>query len=306
MKNSAIIVLILFAFLKTHAQDYLISFAGTGDTTAIETIKVYNLTSGTDVTLNGGDILHLKPASGIEVLGNNTSPLQIHPNPMAENSVLRFLAPGSGDAVISIVDISGKIVSQFRLFLSRGTHEFSISGIQQGMYLLKATGENYSYSVKMISQSTSLSNPVIKYISGEKGQSLKTTTQQEIINSTVDMQYTQGDLLLYKSKSGRYSTIVTDIPTASKTITFHFAGCIDHDGHKYPTVQIGIQTWMAENLNVGTLINDTTSANNNGILEKYCYEDNESNCDVYGGLYQWNELMNYDTTPGIQGICPPG
>jgi uncharacterized protein (TIGR02145 family) len=25
-----------------------------------------------------------------------------------------------------------------------------------------------------------------------------------------------------------------------------------------------------------------------------------------GGLYQWNEMMGYSTTPGVQGICPPG
>ena len=27
---------------------------------------------------------------------------------------------------------------------------------------------------------------------------------------------------------------------------------------------------------------------------------------MYGGLYQWNEMMQYTTTPGVQGICPIG
>ncbi len=44
----------------------------------------------------------------------------------------------------------------------------------------------------------------------------------------------------------------------------------------------------------------------NGIIEKYCYDDNTSNCDTYGGLYQWEEMMQYVTTPGAQGICPDG
>ena len=39
----------------------------------------------------------------------------------------------------------------------------------------------------------------------------------------------------------------------------------------------------------------------NSILEKYCYEDNPTNCATYGGLYQWEELMPYS---GIQDICP--
>ena len=39
-------------------------------------------------------------------------------------------------------------------------------------------------------------------------------------------------------------------------------------------------------------------------MEKYCYNDLESSCDVYGGLYQWDEMMQYVTTPGAKGICP--
>ncbi|PJA37351.1 hypothetical protein CO181_03835, partial [candidate division WWE3 bacterium CG_4_9_14_3_um_filter_43_9] len=38
----------------------------------------------------------------------------------------------------------------------------------------------------------------------------------------------------------------------------------------------------------------------------YCYDDNEANCDTYGGLYQWDEMMQYTATQGVQGICPTG
>jgi uncharacterized protein (TIGR02145 family) len=78
------------------------------------------------------------------------------------------------------------------------------------------------------------------------------------------------------------------------------------DGKVYSSVQIGTQCWMAQNLNIGTLLPGTSSQTNNGIIEKYCYEDTELNCEVYGGLYQWNEMMEYFTTQGIQGICPTG
>ncbi len=36
------------------------------------------------------------------------------------------------------------------------------------------------------------------------------------------------------------------------------------------------------------------------------YDNNPVNCTTYGGLYQWNEAMQYVTTPGAQGICPTG
>jgi len=78
------------------------------------------------------------------------------------------------------------------------------------------------------------------------------------------------------------------------------------DGKKYATVQIGSQCWMAENLNVGNQIDGVTAQTNNTVNEKYCYNNSEANCTIYGGLYQWDEMMGYTTTAGIQGICPQG
>jgi uncharacterized protein (TIGR02145 family)/prepilin-type N-terminal cleavage/methylation domain-containing protein len=81
------------------------------------------------------------------------------------------------------------------------------------------------------------------------------------------------------------------------------------NNQSYKTIQFGSQCWMAENLNVGTFTNPpATTTNENGInstIEKYCYGNNESDCNLYGGLYQWSEAMNY-TTSTSQGICPDG
>jgi len=78
------------------------------------------------------------------------------------------------------------------------------------------------------------------------------------------------------------------------------------DGQQYPTVQIGTQCWMAKNLNIGTMVSGSSNQTNNSTIEKYCYSNDANNCAIYGGLYQWNEMMNYTTTPGTQGICPTG
>jgi uncharacterized protein (TIGR02145 family) len=74
----------------------------------------------------------------------------------------------------------------------------------------------------------------------------------------------------------------------------------------YSTLQIGTQCWMAENLNFGTKIEGSLDQTDNSTIEKYCYDNSESYCEIYGGLYQWNELMQYTTTSGTQGICPEG
>jgi len=80
----------------------------------------------------------------------------------------------------------------------------------------------------------------------------------------------------------------------------------ERDGKNYNTVLIGTQCWFKENLNVGTMISGINYQANNGIIEKYCYNDTPSNCIIYGGLYQWDEMMNYNVTPGGKGICPTG
>ena len=81
---------------------------------------------------------------------------------------------------------------------------------------------------------------------------------------------------------------------------------VNYEYKFYGTVQIGTQCWLKENLDVGTMVPGISIQTNNSVIEKYCYNDNETNCQLYGGLYQWNEAMQYSTTPGAQGICPPG
>ena len=78
------------------------------------------------------------------------------------------------------------------------------------------------------------------------------------------------------------------------------------DSQSYPTVLLGGKCWMAANLNIGTQLTGATNSTNNSQIEKYCYGDDNGNCDIYGGLYQWDETMAYSTTESTQGICPTG
>ncbi len=78
----------------------------------------------------------------------------------------------------------------------------------------------------------------------------------------------------------------------------------DNDGNEYKTIKLNQTCWMSENLNSGITINSSTASANNNLIEKYCYNNDSVNCTNYGGLYKWNELMNYNTSAGSQGICP--
>jgi len=81
---------------------------------------------------------------------------------------------------------------------------------------------------------------------------------------------------------------------------------IAYQGQVYPIVDIGTHCWMARNLDVGEMRNTPEQQVDNGKIEKYCYKNLPANCQQYGGLYTWYEMMNYQNIEGEKGICPPG
>ena len=101
----------------------------------------------------------------------------------------------------------------------------------------------------------------------------------------------------YKDKISNYKNISFSLCPAKVK---------DADNNEYLNILINGKCWMQKNLNVGTRISGASNQTNNGIIEKYCYSDSDSNCATYGGLYQWNEAMAYSLTQGVQGICPSG
>ncbi|HRY31687.1 MAG TPA: FISUMP domain-containing protein [Bacteroidales bacterium] len=118
--------------------------------------------------------------------------------------------------------------------------------------------------------------------------------------STITLVYTlQYDNLCASSSD---TVIITFLPPpgycSSPTITYQ--------GQVYNTVQIGNRCWLKENLNVGSMINSGTASANDSVIQKYCYNNLPQNCQIYGGLYQWNEMMNYNPLQGSRGICPEG
>lgn len=91
------------------------------------------------------------------------------------------------------------------------------------------------------------------------------------------------------------------------TLDFPYGSVNDIDGNTYKTIDIGSQTWMAENLkttryNDGTDITLITDNENwsNMISEGYCwFNNNEMAKEVFGALYNW-EAVDTDK------LCPPG
>jgi uncharacterized protein (TIGR02145 family)/prepilin-type N-terminal cleavage/methylation domain-containing protein len=84
-------------------------------------------------------------------------------------------------------------------------------------------------------------------------------------------------------------------------------------GQAYQTVLISTQCWMAQSMNVGTRIDGSVGQGTNcESIDKYCYNDSDSNCTSNnpnypdGGLYQWNQAMCGSVIEGAPDICPVG
>jgi uncharacterized protein (TIGR02145 family) len=121
-----------------------------------------------------------------------------------------------------------------------------------------------------------------------------------ILAQTYNMKIKQGTGSTYSATS------TVDEITFDNTSNFTCGNTVLYGGETYPTVQIGDQCWFQKDLNIGTRIATNTDPVNNSTIEKYCYSNLDASCTTYGGLYQWNEAMNYSTTEGAQGICPVG
>ncbi|HSQ42535.1 MAG TPA: fibrobacter succinogenes major paralogous domain-containing protein [Fibrobacteraceae bacterium] len=93
---------------------------------------------------------------------------------------------------------------------------------------------------------------------------------------------------------------------SSSSVAISYGTLTDtRDEQTYKTVLIGTQTWMAENLNYGTLDEE----------ESWCYLLTENYCKTFGRLYSWTIAMGIDTSynhatlgasNSVQGICPSG
>jgi hypothetical protein len=78
------------------------------------------------------------------------------------------------------------------------------------------------------------------------------------------------------------------------------------DGQVYRIVKINGLWMMAENLRYGNLIPTAQKQTDNGITEFYACNDDPAHVPLYGGLYLWEEAMDWIWRADNQGICPPG
>lgn len=326
---SFILIVLSVQLTTMQAQDYQISFTGTGAATAVESIEVLNLTQGTSLSLSQGDILHLKDVvTSIYSTKVQEGELRAYPNPMTERCNVEFLAKTSGIYSIELYDLTGKKMLSNQYNLKQGGHVFSIQGLSSGIYNLSIKTDNYFYTTKLLSKNNASSSASITYAHNKP---TSTVLKRGLAENYVQMQYAEGDRLLISATSGNYTTVKSLVPNANTTETFNFVECTDGSGNNYPVVQIGDQVWMKENLKTtkyvdGTVIPTISDENSSGTTDDEwaaildyntwetaacCYYNDDENSE-YGVLYTYAAAMGAKegvatvVTGEVQGACPTG
>lgn len=312
--------------VSLQAQDYLISFTGTGAGNIVDSVRVENLTQSTKLIVNGSNILHLKGvATGIEKLfDNEADEISFYPNPMNDHTRMQFILPESGKTTITLYDLSGRVIAQKMDPLLKGKHTYKVQDIAEGITLVRISTGKHSFSGRLLSAGSAYHSPKIIYENTipemEKQNSSKSTNAETV------MQYNTGDRLILTGISGIYRTVVSDIPASDKDITFNFVPCTDGAGINYPVVHIGsakgntgasdptndkgVEVWMAENLKTTKFNNgndiqlvknpdDWVTVGNQEVPACCYYNNNPADSAIFGLLYNW-----YTVNSG--NLCPSG
>ena len=280
----------------------------------LDSIKVMNRTQGGDTVLYWPDTMFVL-AYLVEIHENsidveNFKVFQNYPNPFIDHTTISMYVPEKDEVRMIATDMLGRTIVMTDRVLDKGTHLFRFTTGQGRLFFFTAQWRGMNSTIKILQTAPDFNSTSLLEYQGSEATSFQ-------LKATGDIQgfpFKFGDELLYIGYHDTLQSGMLDTPSTSETFTFQFATnipcpgtpMITYEGQVYNTIQIFSQCWLKENLNVGTMIPGYQDMEDNDTIEKYCYGNNPANCDNYGGLYIWDEMMQYTTQQGVQGICPPG
>jgi len=313
-KNYLLSLLFLSFFSFSNAQIIELTFTGKSGSfhVPLDSILIENLTHAGDTMLYSPDTVIVLGTVGINdgFDKNDFMVLQNYPNPFKDQTYFDIYLPDADHLDVSVYNAIGKEISSYENDLSNGMHSFTFNSGNEQLYFLTVRYKSEVKTIKMTAVSSDQKQKCDLSYNGLKSDKHGFKSQK----SSKGFIYTFGDQLKFIGYAGFGSDTIIDAPTFDVTYEFEFDMGIPcpelpsfvYGGQTYNTIKIGTQCWMKENLNIGARIDGNIAQTDNGIIEKYCYDDNTANCDEYGGLYMWNEIMDYQIIENIQGICPSG
>lgn len=304
------------AGLSAQQQNISFTFSAVNNTewARPDSIRIVNQTRICDTVLYYPDtILVLTNQVGITDKGSTMDGFRLlknYPNPAAGHTNIALYIPEKDEVIITLADITGQVKYREQFELRCGVHEFRCITGENGMCFFNAQWRENQSCLKIITAGTNkTAKTSVEYL-GMRPETAITKAAEAVQH----FQFGTGDRMLYTCYSDSLQSGIIDFPEANRMYTFQFATnipcpgtpVVDYEGQIYNTIQVFSQCWLKENLNVGEMINGTMEQSNNGTIEKYCYNNQPDSCAKHGGLYQWDEMMQYTTGEINRGICPPG
>src|SRR5664280_148529 len=311
LRFSIILVLLLPIFLYAQTvTGKLVDQNGDGlsdvQLQLYSTPKIYSATSSADGSFTFTNVTEVKDQqlpTGYSVSAN-------YPNPFNPRTRIEITLPNNGNVKVELYNqIGQKVRSDIEKYFTAGNNyiDLELNGLANGFYIARINVDGkYNVIRKLMlmygSQhliSSTGSNTGVNKTNPLGSISLSASLDSLVATSTIIGRKTFLNLPNFTGNTLNLENLPID-RTCPGTPT------VIYSGKTYNTVQIGTQCWLKENLDVGTMIDSMANPSNNGAIEKYCYGNNPANCTTYGGLYQWNEAMQYVTTEKAKGICPTG
>ena len=163
--------------------------------------------------------------------------------------------------------------------------------------------------------------------SGESSSSKKDVSSSSVNSSSSEKQNSssstkQSSSSVVSSSSGEYVPYdhwAVLGPRRADSVFKQFVDTRNNRSYYYLTIYNKVHsdslTVFAENLNIGEMVDGAKDQSDNDKIERYCYDNDTTNCDRYGGLYQWAEMMGFNDSCNTkscahlidenhQGICP--
>ncbi len=300
MVLTVMVVLMMGTSQPLKALEYTLVCEATADTVVLDSVFVENMTQDTVVKLGGQDILKL-----VDVIVGMSGPskgteqrLILSPNPSSDGRcTMTFESETAQEARLDVVDLAGRVLLKQSIRLEKGRNSYTIDHLSHGLAYVVVTTSQQRYSGKVVSTAPEVGliqlvdhqfNAASQPINDEQTQKatwIKASNVQQ--GKVVYLYFEPGDWLRITALAEGNKSVRVVAPAGDDTLAFPFYRCVDGDGYAYPTVTIGRQVWMAENLRASSF-NDSTP------LFKIADPEQWSSYEAMDGAFGWydNDSLN--------------
>lgn len=307
--------LFLALFIKAGGQstEFRFTAENNGNHVQLDSVRFINLTQLCDTVIYYPDTvlsLMYDAVNEHQSINDAFRLYPCYPNPVKGSTHIKLFVPEKDQVTVMLTDAFGRSIMNIQQELERGYHHFLYVPANAGFQVFTASWRGKYESIRLMSTvAMAGGNARLEYQGNEYA-------AFELKNSslTAPFVYYVDDKVLLVAYSGLIESGLIDKPRQGRDYRFQFAAnipcpdmpVVDYDGRQYNTIQIFNQCWLKENLNVGYMRESYYPQVDNDTIEKYCYQNEPENCTKYGGLYSWDEMMNYSHSESAQGICPAG